>query len=186
VSKHLDKIPSGVTKDRFIEMRVQEALSEEDGFDMLVMGRPEGPGCYCYVNNLLRAIVGRITKGYDFVVTDNAAGMEHISRRTMRTIDRLVLVSDYSVFGVRSARRIYDLAKELDIKIGDAFLVVNKIDGPVKPLEKEIDASGLKLAGVISYDERVSALSISGKPVFELKDPAMKSGIEEIFDKIVM
>ena len=184
VSKNLDKIPSGVTKDRFIEMRVQEALSEEDGFDLLVMGRPEGPGCYCYVNNLLRGIVTKITKGYDFVITDNAAGMEHISRRTMRSINKLVLVSDYSIFGVRSAKRIYELAKELDIKMEGAFLVVNKLTGPIGVLESEIGASDLAFAGTIPYDERLNALSISNKSVFELKDQKMKSRIEEIFDNI--
>ncbi len=104
-----------MTKDRFIEMKVQESLTETKDFDLLVMGAPEGPGCYCYVNNLLREIMDRITNSYDFVVIDNAAGMEHISRRTTGVIAKLVLVSDYSIAGVRAAKRIYSLAKELKI-----------------------------------------------------------------------
>ena len=106
IARHLDAIPAGMTKDRFIELRVQESLAETARFDLLVMGRPEGPGCYCYVNNLLRDCIAEMTRSYDIVVIDNAAGMEHVSRRTMRDMDRLVLVSDYSIPGIRSARRI--------------------------------------------------------------------------------
>jgi CO dehydrogenase maturation factor len=184
ISKNLDKIPAGVTKDRFIEMRVQETLSEEKGFDLLVMGRPEGPGCYCYVNNLLRAITSKITKDYDFVVIDNAAGMEHISRRTVRTIDRLILVSDHSIFGIRSAKRIYDLAHELDLKIKDSFLVVNKVAGSIDALSDEIAGTGLKLAGTIPYDVQLQKLSLSAGTVFKFEDSVVKKSIEEILEKI--
>ena len=100
ISKNMDTIPRGMTKDRYIEMKVQESLIETEDFDLLLMGRPEGPGCYCYVNNLLRDIIGDITKSYDFIVIDNAAGMEHISRRTTMEITKLVLVSYYSSIGV--------------------------------------------------------------------------------------
>ncbi|HPM43390.1 MAG TPA: carbon monoxide dehydrogenase, partial [Candidatus Omnitrophota bacterium] len=117
ISKNMGAIPRGMTKDRYIEMRVQESLVETQEFDLLLMGRPEGPGCYCYVNNLLRDIIGDITKSYDFIVIDNAAGMEHISRRTTMEITKLVLVSDYSSVGVKSARRIYDLAGEIGVKM---------------------------------------------------------------------
>jgi CO dehydrogenase maturation factor len=184
ISKKMDAIPAGMTKDRYIEMRVQEALGEEKGFDLLVMGRPEGPGCYCYVNNLLRDMIGRITRSYDFVVVDNAAGMEHISRRTMREIDRLILVSDYSVFGIRSAKRIYDLAKELAIKIKEAFLVVNKATGPVEALKAELDSAGLKVAGAIPYDETLAELALSGRPIFEFGDDKMKRSVEAIMKVI--
>ena len=186
VQKHLDKLPSGITKDRFIEMKVQEAVSEEaKGFDLLVMGRPEGPGCYCYVNNLLRGIISKITKNYDLVIIDNAAGMEHISRRTMRRIDKLLLVSDYSVFGVRSAKKIYDLVREMDIDLGESYLVVNKLTGKVGALEKEMDASGLELAGAIPFDERLANLSISGRSIFKLDDSGLRAEVETIFRKVM-
>ncbi len=184
ISKNMDKIPAGVTKDRFIEMRVQEALAEKDGFDLLVMGRPEGPGCYCYVNNLLRDITARITKNYDFVVIDNAAGMEHISRRTVRSIDKLLLVSDHSIFGIRSAKRIYDLAKELDIKIKDSFLIVNKLSGPIDSVSDEVKLTGLRFAGTIPYDVKMQKLSLEAGTVFQFEDSTIKHSIESIMRNI--
>jgi CO dehydrogenase maturation factor len=185
ISKKMDKIPAGMTKERYIEMRVQEAVSEEEAFDFLVMGRPEGPGCYCYVNNLLRDMMSRLTGGYDFVVMDNAAGMEHISRRTMRSIDRLVLVSDCSAVGVRSAKRIYELAEELLIKMKGAYLVMNRATGPLGTLQGEIDDTGLKLIGVIPYSEEIDALSVADKPILGLKDKVVRSKVEEIFANLM-
>lgn len=184
VSKNMDKIPSGMTKDRYIEMRVQEALTEADGFDLLAMGRPEGPGCYCYVNNLLRDIIGRLTSGYDFVVIDNAAGMEHISRRTMRETCKLVLVSDYSIPGIRSAKRIYELAKEMGIKMSGAYLVVNKVSGPLDALKGEIESAGLKDIGDVPYDDELVKWNISNRSIFEFKDKIIWSKIKEIFDRL--
>jgi CO dehydrogenase maturation factor len=185
ISRNMDKIPAGVTKDRFIEMRVQESLSEEKGFDLLVMGRPEGPGCYCYVNNLLRDITSKITKDYDFIVIDNAAGMEHISRRTVRSIDKLILVSDHSIFGVRSAKRIYDLAKGLDLKIKESFLVVNKVVGGLDTISDEITMTGLKLAGSIPYDLEIQRLSLSAGTIFDSQDKIMSDSIENIISNIM-
>jgi CO dehydrogenase maturation factor len=184
ISKNLTKIPSGVTKDRFIEMRVQEAINEAKGFDLLVMGRPEGPGCYCYVNNLLRSIIGKITNNYDFVIIDNAAGMEHISRRTTGEMSKLLVVSDYSIQGVRSARRIYSLARELGIKISAAYLVINKVSGPLAPLADEIEKTGLEVAGSVPYDEEMVEWNISERSVFEFSDETIKNEIAEIFDNI--
>ncbi|MDP3804728.1 MAG: carbon monoxide dehydrogenase [Candidatus Omnitrophota bacterium] len=185
VSKNMDKIPAGVTKDRFIEMRVQEALIESEGFDLLVMGRPEGPGCYCYVNNLLRNIVGKIIANYSFVIIDNAAGMEHISRRTMREMSKLVLVSDYSIQGVRAAKKIYELAKGLGIKISGAYLIVNKVSGPIAALKDEITKAGLKDIGDMPYYDEVVEWNISGISIFEFKDKAIWSKIDEIFRKLI-
>lgn len=184
VSKSLTKLPAGMTKDRMIEMRVQEALTEAKGFDLLVMGRPEGPGCYCYVNNLLRGIISKITRNYDFIVIDNAAGMEHISRRTTGEMNRLVLVSDYSVPGVRAARKIYELAKALGISIGGSYLVINKVSGPLSALEKEIGETGLDTAGCVPYDEEVVEWSVSNRPVFELESRPVLNEAEEILKKI--
>jgi CO dehydrogenase maturation factor len=184
ISKSRDSLPAGVTKDRFIEMRVQESLAEENGFDVLVMGRPEGPGCYCYVNSLLRDIIGRITKGYDYVVIDNAAGMEHISRRTMGVINALVLVSDYSANGIRAAKRILDLAKEMKIKVGGAYLIVNRVDGPLALLEAEIAKTGLKAAGEVPYSEELVRWNLSDRPVFEFNNAGIKREIGGIFQRL--
>jgi CO dehydrogenase maturation factor len=185
ISKQMGNIPAGMTKERFIEMKIQEAVIEEKGFDLLVMGRPEGPGCYCYVNNLLRDLMARIIKNYDFVVIDNAAGMEHISRRTMRTIDRLLLVSDYSIVGIRSAKRICELARELGIKTGSNAVVINKVTGFLEPLQKEIRAVGAEFIGAIPFDTSVDEWSISNKPIFEFESVAIKDNIREIFSRLM-
>ena len=185
VSKQMDNIPAGMTKERFIEMKIQQAVVEENGFDLLVMGRPEGPGCYCYVNNLLRDLMARVIKNYDFVVIDNAAGMEHISRRTMRTIDKLLLVSDYSIVGIRSVKRIYELAKDLGIKMGSSALVINKVTGFLEPLQGEIRATGVKFIDAIPYDEGIDNWSISNKPIFEFESITIKDKIREISEKLM-
>lgn len=185
ISKNMDKIPAGMTKDRYIEMEVQEAIAEAGGFDLLVMGRPEGPGCYCYVNNLLRGIIGKITSSYDFVVIDNAAGMEHISRRTVGDLNKLVLVSDYSVTGLRAVGRIYDLAKQLGIKIGSSHLIVNKVSGALSALKEDIARTGLELAGEIPYSEDLIKWNISNKPVFEFDNKTVVSKIDDVIEKII-
>jgi CO dehydrogenase maturation factor len=186
LSKHMDKIPSGMTKERYITLKVQEAVTECDGFDLLVMGRPEGPGCYCYINNLLRGVIDKLTGSYDYVVIDNAAGMEHISRRTETSITKLVVVSDYSIPAIRSAGRIYDLARELKIKIGGASLIINKASGPISELKGEVDKTGLELAGVIDYDEKLVDWNISNKPIFEFKGKKTIDAAGKIFSGLEM
>ena len=128
VCLHPEKIPSSMSKDRFIEYQVQTSITEGDGFDVLAMGRPEGPGCYCYVNNLLRNITGKLIKDYDYVVIDNEAGFEHLSRRTTRACDALVVVSDATPVGLKAAQRISDLVKELNIKSKKNLLIINCYD----------------------------------------------------------
>ncbi len=184
-SKEKDNLPAGMTKDRFIEMKVQESIGEGEDFDLLAMGRPEGPGCYCYINSVLRNVLNDVIHGYDFLVIDNAAGMEHISRRTERIIDKMVLVSDYTVIGVRSCIRIYALAKEMGIKVGKFFLIVNKLSGPLDPLKNEITSSTIPLAGTIDYDEELLRLSLANRPVSELKSDRIRSSVENIVKNIL-
>jgi CO dehydrogenase maturation factor len=181
----MDKIPAGMTKDRYIEMRVQDAIIERNDFDILVMGHPEGPGCYCYINSLLRSIIDRVTKSYDLVVMDNAAGMEHISRRTAGGIDRLVLVSDYSIQGLRSAKKIYDLAKSLGIRIGSAWLVINKVTGGIAAIKDETENVALALAGTIFYEDAVAEWSVSGKSIFNLVSKNVKDSVSVIIDNLI-
>lgn len=185
ISKNMDKIPAGMTKDRHIEMRVQETIIEGDRFDLLVMGRPEGPGCYCYVNNLLRGVITEITNSYDYIVIDNAAGMEHISRRTMGNIQKLVIVSDYSVSGVRAAKRIYELVNQLGMKFIGAYLVVNKVSGSLEPLKDEIRATGLDMIGDISYNEQIISWNIAKKSMFDFEDAEIDAETEEVFENIL-
>lgn len=185
-SSKKEAIPAGMTKDRFIEMRIQESIVEGEHFDFLAMGRPEGPGCYCYVNTVLRNILGRVLKLYDYLVIDNAAGMEHISRRTERTIDNLILVSDFSAVGVRSSKRIWDLAREIGIRIGKVYLVVNKVSGPLDTLKGEIERAGIPLAGTIEFDKDLMTLSLEARPVSELKGTATEESISRIMQKVLM
>jgi len=170
---------SGMTKDRFIEYEIQSAVSEGDGFDLLAMGRPEGPGCYCYANNVLRGLIEKLSSGYDFVVVDNEAGMEHLSRRITRSIDSLFIISDFSRVGIRSARRISDLAKEMEIKVGGEYLIINMARSGINPLKAEVDKSSLKLAGVIPFDEKIEDLSLEGKPVVEVLEMSL---VKRIFE----
>jgi CO dehydrogenase maturation factor len=130
-------------------------------------------------------MMARVIKNYDFVVIDNAAGMEHISRRTMRTIDKLLLVSDYSVVGVRSAKRIFELAKDLGIRMGSSDLVINKVTGFLEPLQDEIRSVGARFIGALPFNESVDKWSISNKPIFEFEDENIKGCIKDIFGKLM-
>lgn len=170
VSHHMDKIPSGMSKDRFIEYRVQTSVAEGEGFDVLSMGRPEGPGCYCYVNNILRNITSKLIADYDYIVIDNEAGFEHLSRRTTCACDALVVVSDDTAVGLKAAKRISDLTKELEIKAKKSFLVINYSD---KNIETEkIKKTGLDYIGNIPEDPQISKISLNGSSLMSLDDNA--------------
>ena len=162
VRKNIDSIPKGMTKERFIEYRVQESISESKGVDLLTMGRPEGPGCYCYINDLLRSLTKKLITNYPFIVIDNEAGMEHVSRRIVANMDSLLLVSDYSLVGVRSAVRIFKLIKELGISVKANYMIINKVNGALDGLKMELP-SDITLAGTIPYDETLVNLSLKGE-----------------------
>lgn len=162
-SKQGTNLPGGMTRPGYLEYKIQESIVEADGFDLLVMGRPEGPGCYCYVNELLRSTMDRLTRDYPYVVVDNEAGMEHLSRRTTRSADALFIISDYSVVGLRSAKRILELVRELEIEIADSYLVINRVTGDLERLRGEIQSLGIGLVGTIPEDDGLAELSIHGK-----------------------
>ncbi|MFH1269834.1 MAG: AAA family ATPase [Candidatus Omnitrophota bacterium] len=170
VCQHPENNLSGMSKDMFIEYRIQTSITEGDGFDVLAMGRPEGPGCYCYVNNLLRNITGRLTKNYDYVVIDNEAGFEHLSRRTTRACDVLLVVSDATAVGLKSAERISGLVKELNIKTDKALLVINRSDNA--PPRDWIRKTGLGYIGTIPEDLGIAEISLKGSPLMALDDKA--------------
>jgi len=134
-------LPAGVSKPDYVDYNARLALAEGDGFDLLTMGRPEGPGCYCYVNNILRTFVDSLSDRYAFVVIDNEAGMEHLSRRTTRSSDLLAVVCDTSKAAFDSALRIVSLAREMDISLGRAVLVRNLADGEDLTVPEGFDAA---------------------------------------------
>ncbi|MFC1704470.1 AAA family ATPase [Candidatus Omnitrophota bacterium] len=184
IAKDPSKISPGMSKQEFLDYQIETNLVEADKFEILVMGRPEGPGCYCYVNNVLRTLVKKFVDSYDYILIDNEAGMEHLSRRTTRTANALVIVSNPSQVGIRSAIRIQELIKELGIKVGKTFLVINRADETFNPADM-IKGSGLEFIGTIPEDKELLQLSIKGKPLTELKQdsPALKA-VERICDTI--
>lgn len=180
-------VSSGMTKDVFMEMKLQEAVVESTGFDLVVMGRPEGAGCYCAANTLLTQYLDKLIANYRFVVIDNEAGMEHISRLTTNNMDLLLVVSDPSRRGIQAAWRIMELTDELKLNIGRKLLVVNQAKGERLPeIKKTVADFSLELAGWVPLDEQVEAYDLAGMPTSRLglETAAVKAAFE-IFERIV-
>ncbi len=167
--KNAPRMDQGIYKDQMVEMNLQQALVESKKFDLLVMGRGEGPGCYCYANSLFRKYIDTLQDNYHYVVMDNEAGMEHLSRRTTQDIDCLIIVSDPSPRGLMTASRIKNLAGELQLKVGKVLAVINR--APQKLDQRLIDFAkkeALKLAAVIHNDPNIFEMDISSGSVFDL------------------
>ena len=164
----------GMSKWDYLDYRINEALVEEMSFDLLAMGRPEGPGCYCAANNILRSSVDRLSDAYDYVVIDNEAGLEHLSRRTTQDVDLLLLVSDPSLRGIIAAGRVAELVDELKTSVGAVYLIVNRVNGDSlpEPLLKAIEEHKLNLAGIIPADPAVNELDALGEPLVKLPEDA--------------
>jgi CO dehydrogenase maturation factor len=173
----------GMTKDIFMEMRIQEALVEAEGFDLLVMGRPEGQGCYCAANTLLSDFIEKLSGNYPFVVVDNEAGMEHISRLTTRDIKVLLIVSDSSRRGLQAAIRIGELAQELGLKMEKKFVIINQAENQdladLKEWGSLLEEKGLTLLGVVPKDDLIYNFDKEGKPTFQL--PANSPILNTVF-----
>lgn len=187
IREGLGSVPAGMTKDAYINYRTQECLIEADGFDLIVMGRPEGPGCYCYANTLCKKYVDEMAESYAYVVLDNEAGMEHLSRRTTHNMDLMFTVTDSSVRGIQAAKRIEELVTELKLDIGRTALIVNRVDGELQPATlAEIERLGLTLAGVVPSDPNVYAYDLEGKPTFQLpEDSAACRAVASILDRFL-
>lgn len=180
-------VPEGMTKDVFMSMRLEEAISEEDGYDLLVMGQPEGAGCYCAANSILTGFLEKLSANYPYIVMDNEAGMEHISRLTTRNVNVLLLVTDASRRGLQAAVRIHELARELNIVAGKSCLIMNQAKGePDAEVLDIIRKAGIELAGVIREDQTVYEYDLKGKPTVQIPDdnPAVRAAFE-IFDRII-
>ncbi len=165
----VSNLPGGMTKHQFLEYKIQSSLVETPDYDLIAMGRPEGPGCYCYANNLLREILNTLNKNYQFVVIDNEAGMEHLSRRTAHRLDYLLIISDPSPRGIRTAGKISRLLKELDTRVGEKFLVLNRVlDSIPSSVKKAIEEEGVEHLYSVPEDERLFRLDQSGKPIWPI------------------
>ena len=164
------------------------ALVEEKGFDFLSMGRGEGPGCYCYVNSVLRRIMDNLENNYPYSVMDNAAGMEHLSRRTTRAADILFIVSDHSLKGVQSGARIAELSQELKLEVKQMGFVINRVRGEIDPvIRQKVEEKGLKIIGSIPEDEQIGRFDLEGRSLLELpEDNKVTQAVQEIVDKILV
>ena len=181
-------IPKGMNKQDYMEYRLNSALAEGDDFDLLVMGRTQGTGCYCYANSLLKSQLQKITKNYEYIIVDNEAGMEHISRGTLPEIDKIILVSDCSRRGVQAVARIAELVDELGLKPKMMKLIINRapsteLDPAVR---EEVERHGLDLLGVVPHDDMVYEYDAAGKPTSTLpSDAPSRRAFEELVKGIV-
>ena len=180
-------IPAGMTKADYMEFKFDDALVEDDDFDLLVMGRTQGKGCYCFVNGLLQAQLQRLEKNYPYIIVDNEAGMEHISRCVLPSMQTAILVSDCSRRGVQAVGRIAKLIEECDMHPRQIGLIINRAPGGVlnEGTKQEIENQGLHLLGVVPQDETVFDYDCEGKPTINLpEDSPVKKAIREIVDKL--
>lgn len=180
-------LPGGVTKRDYLDYQIRSSLAEGDQVDLIAMGRSEGPGCYCAVNHNLREVVDTISKNYRFIVIDNEAGMEHLSRRTTRDVQHLFIVSDPTQRGIVAAERIAAFRNELDIQIENAYLVLNRLmDGIPEPLLDRINQLDIPLLGTVPANSDLTTLEFSGRPLIELGDESpVYQAVRKLLEQIL-
>jgi CO dehydrogenase maturation factor len=167
------KVPTGMTKDIYMEMKMEQALVEGEGFDLIAMGRPEGQGCYCAANNLLSSLLDRLIGNYQYIVVDNEAGMEHFSRLTQKDIDLLVLVADPSRRALSAACRIAELVRTLPMRVEETVLIINQVtEEPDSWPEEVISVFGKEKIVCFPADPLISKFDLEGKPTVTLPDDA--------------
>jgi CO dehydrogenase maturation factor len=165
----VESLPAGLTRTEFLRFRTQEALVEADGFDLLAMGRPEGPGCYCFANSILRGAVDQISANYACTVIDCEAGLEHLSRRTTRNLDDLVVLADPSVRSLETAARIVKLAATLKVQIKNCHVVLSRVrNGVPQFLQEAARERGLEIKGIVPDDDEIRSLDEQGKPLIKV------------------
>lgn len=177
--------PGGMSMEQLFDYQVQQSVIEAKGFDLMVMGRPEGPGCYCAANNIIRKYTDKLSETYSYVVIDNEAGMEHLSRRTTHKVDLLLIVSDPTVRGIKTAQRIAGLVKELNLDIAKYAVVINRVAGDEGPeLRRLAEELGLEVAGLVPQDKNIFENDLLGKAIIELPEnsPAVRA-VYAVLDK---
>jgi len=180
------RLPTMVPKQDVLTQRIRETVVEGDKVDLLAMGRPEGPGCYCAANTMLRQAIDKLGTTYDYVVIDSEAGMEHISRQTTRDIDVLLLITDPTVRGITTAVRMKELMHELRTKVGRIGLIINRVRGELPPeLKKIADDAKIEILAAIGEDPNLPELEIKGKPIIDLPAGSpLKKGVREVLEKL--
>ena len=175
---------NGISKQELLNLKISQSLVEADGFDLIAMGRPEGSGCYCYANNVLKSVISQIADEYPFVVLDNEAGLENLSRRIVQKVDLLVLVSDASNAGMQTLVRLHELAKEMEISYDRLFLVINCLRGDSLPAKAE-EVKKLTQADQIiglSYNEEIAEFAENNKSLLGISEG---NSVTDKIDKIV-
>lgn len=181
------KIPAGMTKEAYLEYQLNSAITESKNLDLITMGRGEGPECYCYPNVVIRKLVDDWAKNYAFVVMDNEAGMEHLSRRTTQNIDEILLVSDHTIKGLRALARIKELIKELKLVVKRESVIINNVPGELDPrLRVEMEKLGISPTAVIPADEEISKYDLEQKPLLQLPDNSKAvTAINRLMDRLL-
>jgi CO dehydrogenase maturation factor len=180
-------IPPGMTKEGYLEYQLNGAISESRNLDLITMGRGEGPECYCYPNVVIRKLIDDWAKNYAFVVMDNEAGLEHLSRRTTQNVDELLMVSDHSVKGLRAVARVRDLVAELKLVVGRQSVIINMVPGRVDPLlEEEMARLDIKPTAIIPVDEEMRRFDLEQKPLFDLPDTSTAAAaVNRLMDELL-
>jgi CO dehydrogenase maturation factor len=168
IVKAVDDLPQSMSKHEYVEYQIRAALTESEHFDLLVMGRQEGPGCYCYINNILRSYMDTLSDKYDFVVVDNEAGMEHLSRRTTKSMDVLFVISDASKIGMETADRIKELAREMELKIGKSILIINRTLKETATKMDNLKNQGWDEVYTIPDDQEITGYNMEGRSLLSL------------------
>ncbi|MGD9117796.1 MAG: AAA family ATPase [Dehalococcoidia bacterium] len=164
-------IPPGMTKEAYLDVKLNSTIVETKGLDLISMGRGEGPDCYCYPNTILRKFADSLSGNYPYMVMDNEAGMEHLSRRTTQDVDELLLVSDHTVKGVRTIARIMELVDELKLIVKRQSVIINQVPDGLDPMvAAELKRLGIKATATIPLDEEIVNYDIQMKPLLELPD----------------
>ena len=180
-------LPGGISKHDYLDHKIRSSLAEGEAFDLIAMGRSEGTGCYCAVNHNLREVIDSISKNYRYIVIDNEAGMEHLSRRTTRDVQHLLIVSDPTQRGIVAAERISSFRNELDIKIERAYLIINRLPGAIpEALNAEISRLDIPLLGTVPSDDELLNFEFSGKPLVELgNDSPVYQAVADMLESIL-
>ncbi len=181
--------PGGMSMEQLFDYQIQQAIIEAKGFDLLVMGRPEGSGCYCAANNIIRKYMDKLADTYSYMVMDNEAGLEHLSRRTTQDTDLLLIITDPTVRGVMTAGRIAGMVKELDLNVKRPVLIVNRAqDGNSNDstLLQAIEQQGVEFAGFVPADELIFEYDLKGRPLVQLPlDSKALTGYYALLDKLI-
>lgn len=174
--KNVGDLSPAMSKQDYVDYNLKMAMVEGEKFDLIAMGRQEGPGCYCYINNVLRTYLDTLSGNYDYVVIDNEAGMEHLSRRTTRDVDMMFILTDPTKYGVVTAGRIREMSDNLDLKVKDRCLIITRIAEIPEPLAPIIDEAGFECQEVFPEDKKIMELSLTGDPLTDLPNDSVALG----------